>query len=69
MIEQLLSPKGLTKRAPDVDVVADLTGDGMRERIAVFDHFLTICGTRTWAARGSSSATSAASSSSSRCAT
>jgi hypothetical protein len=45
MIEQLLTPKSLTKTAPSVDVVADLTGDGIRERVAVFDHFLTICGT------------------------
>jgi hypothetical protein len=45
MIEQLLAPKGLTKTAPIADVVADLTGDGIRERVAVFEHFLTICGT------------------------
>jgi len=44
MIEQFLAPKGLTKTAPSFDAVADLTGDGIRERIAVFDHFLTICG-------------------------
>jgi hypothetical protein len=44
MIEQFLAPKGLTKTAPTFDAVADLTGDGVRERIAVFDHFLTICG-------------------------
>ncbi len=45
MIEQLLGPKGLTKTAPIAEVVADLTGDGVRERVAVFDHYLTICGT------------------------
>jgi hypothetical protein len=45
MIEQLLAPKGLTKIAPAADLVADLTGDGIRERIAVFEHYLTICGT------------------------
>jgi hypothetical protein len=45
MIEQLLTPRGLTKTAPTVDIVADLTGDGIRERIAVFEHYLTICGT------------------------
>jgi hypothetical protein len=44
MIEQFLAPRGLTKTAPSFDAVADLTGDGIRERIAVFDHFLTICG-------------------------
>jgi hypothetical protein len=45
LIEKLLAPKGLTKTAPSAEVVADLTGDGMRERVAVFDHYLTICGT------------------------
>jgi hypothetical protein len=44
MIEQLLAPKSLTKTAPIAEVVADLTGDGIRERVAVFDHYLTICG-------------------------
>ena len=45
MIEQLLQGKGLTKRAPDVELVADLTGDGNRERVAVWEQYLTICGT------------------------
>jgi hypothetical protein len=45
MIEQLLEPKSLTKTAPAADIVADLTGDGVRERIAVFGHYLTISGT------------------------
>ena len=44
MIEQLLAPKGLTETAPIADLVTDLTGDGIRERVAVFDRFLTICG-------------------------
>ncbi|HEX4445975.1 MAG TPA: hypothetical protein VH044_04540, partial [Polyangiaceae bacterium] len=44
LIEQFLTPRGLTKTTPSFDAVADLTGDGVRERIAVFDHFLTICG-------------------------
>ncbi len=44
MIEQFLAPKGLTKASPTFDAVADLTGDGVRERIAVFEHYLTICG-------------------------
>jgi hypothetical protein len=44
LIEQLLSPKGYTKRAPDVELVADLVGDGHRERVAVWDHALTITG-------------------------
>ncbi len=45
LIEQLLAPKGLTKTAPVAELVADLTGDGVRERVAVFEHYLTICGT------------------------
>jgi hypothetical protein len=44
MIEQFLGPKGLTKAAPSFEAVADLTGDGVRERIAVYEHYLTICG-------------------------
>ncbi|MBV9945802.1 MAG: hypothetical protein JOZ69_03035 [Myxococcales bacterium] len=44
LVEQLLAPKGLTRIAPAADIVADLTGDGARERIAVFEHYLTICG-------------------------
>jgi hypothetical protein len=45
MVEQLLAPRGLTKTTPTADIVADLTGDGMRERVAVFGSYLTICGT------------------------
>jgi hypothetical protein len=45
MIEQLLTPRALTKTAPVAEVVADLTGDGIRERVAVFDRYLTVCGT------------------------
>jgi hypothetical protein len=44
MIEALLAPKGLTKRAPDAEIVADLTGDGVRERVAVWENLLTVCG-------------------------
>jgi hypothetical protein len=44
LIEQVLASKGYTKRAPDVELVADLTGDGRRERVAVWDGILTICG-------------------------
>ena len=44
MIEQLLAPKGLTRRAPDAEIVADLTGDGVRERVAVWENYLTVCG-------------------------
>ncbi|MGH7298300.1 MAG: hypothetical protein ACRELB_25395, partial [Polyangiaceae bacterium] len=45
MIEQLLQPKGYTRRTPDAELVADLTGDGVKERVAVWDNYLTICGT------------------------
>jgi len=45
LVEQLLAPKGLAKTAPAADMVADLTGDGVRERIAVYERYLTICGT------------------------
>ena len=31
--------QGLTKRAPDVELVADLTGDGVRERVAVWETY------------------------------
>ena len=44
LIEQVLSAKGYTRRAPDAELVADLTGDGRRERVAVWDGTLTICG-------------------------
>ena len=44
MIEQLLAPKGLAHRPPEVELVADLTGTGSRERIAVYENYLTICG-------------------------
>jgi hypothetical protein len=44
LIEQVLSSKGYTRRAPDAELVADLTGDGRRERVAVWDSTLTICG-------------------------
>jgi hypothetical protein len=44
MIEQLLAPKGLAHRPPDVEIVADLAGTGSRERVAVYEHYLTICG-------------------------
>lgn len=44
MVEQLLEPKGLANTTPTIDRIADLTGDGIRERIAVFGPYLTICG-------------------------
>jgi hypothetical protein len=45
LIEQVLTPKGLTKTAPSAEIIADLAGDGTRERVAVYEQILTICGT------------------------
>ncbi len=44
MIEGLLVPKGLLGTTPKFDLVADIAGDAMKERVTVFDRFLTICG-------------------------
>ena len=44
MLEGLLEPKGLSRTAPKFDLYADVAGDAMKERIAVFDRFFTICG-------------------------
>jgi hypothetical protein len=52
LVEQLLEPKGLTNTVPIVDRVADLTGDGIRERVAVFGPYLTICGSSFLAGSG-----------------
>ena len=44
MLEGLLTQKALTRTTPKVDLYADVAGDAMKERISVFDHYLTICG-------------------------
>jgi hypothetical protein len=44
MIEGLLVPKGLLGATPKFDLVADVAGDAMKERITVFDQYITICG-------------------------
>lgn len=44
LAESFLSPRGLLATTPKVDLYADITGDGMKERITVFDHYLTIVG-------------------------
>lgn len=44
MVDDLLAPKGLASTAPRIDILADLAGDALKERIAVFDRVLTICG-------------------------
>jgi hypothetical protein len=44
VVEGLLVPKGLLGAAPRFDLVADVAGDAMKERITVYDQFLVICG-------------------------
>jgi hypothetical protein len=44
MLDGLLSQKGLAGQKPMVELLADLTGDGMRERVAVWGSYLTISG-------------------------
>ncbi|MGO8994328.1 MAG: hypothetical protein ACLQVI_13460 [Polyangiaceae bacterium] len=44
IVEGLLVPKGLLGATPRFDIVADVAGDAMKERIAVYDQYLTICG-------------------------
>ncbi|MGH7283570.1 MAG: hypothetical protein ACRELY_18745, partial [Polyangiaceae bacterium] len=43
LVEGLLEPRHLTL-APKFEVYADIAGDAMKERIAIFGHFLTVCG-------------------------
>lgn len=43
LVEGLLQPKSLSL-TPKTEVYADIAGDAMKERIAVFGHFLTVCG-------------------------
>jgi hypothetical protein len=44
LVEGLLSPKGLLGTSPKLDLIVDVAGDAMKERVAVYDHFLTIVG-------------------------
>jgi hypothetical protein len=44
MADGLLQAKGLSTTTPKFDLIADVAGDAMKERIEVFDRFLTICG-------------------------
>ena len=43
LIEGLLIPKQLSQ-TPRAEVLADVAGDPMREKIAVYDRYFTICG-------------------------
>ena len=42
LLEQFLIPKGLS--APKFELLADIRGDGMKERVAVYDRYLTVVG-------------------------
>jgi len=44
VIEGLLAPKGIANQIPKLDLYADVGGDSMKERISIFDRYLTICG-------------------------
>ncbi|HEY1955920.1 MAG TPA: hypothetical protein VGH28_09905 [Polyangiaceae bacterium] len=44
LAEEFLAPKNLLGTAPKFELLADLTGDAMKERVAVYDHFLTVVG-------------------------
>jgi hypothetical protein len=44
MIEQLLSPKALADQPPKFEAIADVGGDAMKERIAVFGPYLVVAG-------------------------
>jgi hypothetical protein len=44
LIENFLVPKGLLATAPKFELLADIRGDAMKERVAVYDRFLTVVG-------------------------
>jgi hypothetical protein len=44
LFDGLLAEKGLARDPPKVDLLADLTGDGMKERVAVWGSYLTVFG-------------------------
>ncbi len=44
LIESFLVPKGMLATAPKFEILADIRGDTMKERIAVYDHYLTVVG-------------------------
>jgi len=44
VVEGLLEPKGLSKEVPKIELIADVAGDAMKERISVFDKYFTVCG-------------------------
>lgn len=44
VVEGLLEPNGLSKAVPKIDLIVDITGDAMKERVSVFDRYVTVCG-------------------------
>jgi len=44
LVEMFLAPKGLLQTLPKFELLADITGDSMKERVAVYDHYLTVVG-------------------------
>lgn len=44
VVEGLLEPKGIANAVPKIELLADVTGDAMKERISVFDKYFTVCG-------------------------
>jgi len=44
LAEMFLQPKGLLGATPKFELLADVVGDAMKERIAVYDRYLTIVG-------------------------
>lgn len=44
VVEGLLEPNGLSKAVPKIDLITDITGDAMKERVSVFDRYVTVCG-------------------------
>ncbi len=44
IFDGILTEKALSSQPPSIDILADITGDAMKERIAVWDRYITICG-------------------------
>lgn len=44
LMEGMLGPKGMLDKAPKFEVLADVAGDAMKERVALYDRFFVIYG-------------------------
>jgi hypothetical protein len=44
LIESFLVPKGMLATAPKFELLADIRGDVMKERVAVYDRYITVMG-------------------------